>query len=55
VKQVKFSPDGSQFAIASTEGLIIYSISNYMQQSFQPYDIDETITIDNIIENIKNA
>ena len=55
VKAVKFSPDGSQFACATTEGLIIYSIANdlLMESNFQPFDIDETITIDNIIQNIK--
>lgn len=55
VKSVKFSPDGSQFACATTEGLIIYSIANdlLMESNFQPFDIDETITIDNIIHNIK--
>lgn len=55
VKQVQFSPDGSQFACATTEGLLVYSLNNFfgLQQSFQPFDIDEHVTIDNIIGCIK--
>ncbi len=27
VKNIKFSPDGSSFAAATTEGLVVYSLS----------------------------
>ena len=55
VKQVKFSPDGTQFACATTEGLLIYSLSEGLlsQQTFNPFEIDETVTLDNIIDNLK--
>ena len=51
VKCVKFSPDGTSFACATTEGLIIYSLRN--DNVFNPVEIDENVTIDNIIEQIK--
>ena len=51
IKQCKFSPDGSQFACATTEGLMIYSLA--MDMSFVPYDLSEEVTIDNIIANVK--
>lgn len=51
IKQCKFSPDGSQFACATTEGLIIYSLAADM--SFVPFDLSEEVTIDNIIEQTK--
>lgn len=56
VKQVLFSPDGSQFACATTEGLIIYSLQSQYghQQNFIPVEITEDITIDNIIKCIKD-
>jgi|TARA_B110000285_G_C15096488_1_gene602298 periodic tryptophan protein 2 len=56
VKKVMFSPDGTQFACATTEGLLIYSLAEDLLQSqtFNPYDIDETVTIDNIVSNLKN-
>ena len=47
IKQCKFSPDGSQFACATTEGLIIYSLATDM--SFAPFDLTEEVTIDNIV------
>lgn len=48
VKNIKFSPDGSSFAYATTEGLVIFSLKN--DYVFNPVDIDEGITIDSIIE-----
>ena len=56
IKQVKFSPDGTQFACATTEGLLIYSLAQDLlsKQVFNPFEIDETITLDNIIDNLKN-
>ena len=55
VKKVMFSPDGTQFACATTEGLLIYSLAEDLLQSqtFNPYDIDETVTIDNIVSHLK--
>jgi len=52
IKKVLFSPDGSQFAAATTEGLVIYSIKND-QSIFNPVDIDVNVTLDSIIEAIK--
>ena len=52
IKTVRFSPDGSQFACATTEGLLIYSIKNDINV-FNPVEIDETVTLENIIENVK--
>jgi len=53
IKAIRFSPDGTQFAAATTEGLIIYSLKNDINL-FNPLEIDETVTIDNIITNVKN-
>ena len=51
VKCVKFSPDGTSFACATTEGLIMYSLQQDMV--FNPIDIDENVTMDNIIIMVK--
>ncbi len=51
VKCVKFSPDGTSFACATTEGLIMYSLQQDMV--FNPIDIDENVTMDNIISMVK--
>ena len=55
VKQIVFSPDGTQFACATTEGLLIYSLAQNLlnQTTFNPYDIDENVTIDGIINHLK--
>ena len=53
IKAIKFSPDGTQFAAATTEGLIIYSLNNDINL-FNPLEIDETVTIDNIIAKVKS-
>lgn len=53
VKAVRFSPDGTQFAAATTEGLIIYSLKNDFNL-FNPIEIDETVTLENIIDNVKS-
>jgi hypothetical protein len=44
---VKFAPDGTSFACATTEGLLIYSLRP--NDVFNPVEIDETVTLDNII------
>ena len=54
IKNVCFSPDGTQFAAATTEGLIIYS--NAKQQGkdfFNPFEIDESVTLENIIDKVR--
>lgn len=53
IKSIKFSPDGTQFAAATTEGLIIYSNRPALESYFNPYLIDESVTIDNIISKVK--
>jgi periodic tryptophan protein 2 len=53
IKCIKFSPDGTQFAAATTEGLIIYSNRLASNQVFNPIMIDESVTLDNIIEKVK--
>ena len=41
-KGVKFSPTGRQWATASTEGLLIYSLDDTF--IFDPYELDQDIT-----------
>lgn len=55
VKQIVFSPDGTQFACATTEGLVIYSLASTLLESysFNPYELDESVTIDNVISSLK--
>jgi periodic tryptophan protein 2 len=54
IKDIKFSPDGTQFAAATTEGLVIYSLKNDINL-FNPVEIDENVTIDNIITQVKSG
>ena len=54
IKDIKFSPDGTQFAAATTEGLVIYSLKNDINL-FNPVEIDENVTIDNIISQVKSG
>ena len=54
IKDIKFSPDGTQFAAATTEGLVIYSLKNDINL-FNPVEIDENVTIDNIISQVKQG
>lgn len=53
IKCIKFSPDGTQFAAATTEGLVIYSNQLANQYLFNPIMIDENVTLENIIEKVK--
>jgi periodic tryptophan protein 2 len=53
VKCVKFSPDGTTFAAATTEGLIIYSNKLGREAVFNPVWIDENVTLDNVINAVK--
>ncbi|KAJ2467377.1 U3 snoRNP protein [Coemansia sp. RSA 2322] len=43
---VRFSPTGRQWAAASTEGLLIYSLDDSLL--FDPYELDEDVTPDTI-------
>ena len=57
IKNVCFSPDGTQFAAATTEGLVIYSNSAHTRQGadfFNPFEIDESVTLENIIAKVQN-
>ncbi|KAJ2688489.1 U3 snoRNP protein [Coemansia spiralis] len=45
-RAVKFSPTGRQWAAASTEGLLIYSLDDTLL--FDPYELDEDVTPDTI-------
>ena len=58
IKNVCFSPDGTQFAAATTEGLVIYSNVAHTRLGgadyFNPYEIDENVTLENIISKVKN-
>jgi len=51
VKCVKFSPDGKQFCVSTTEGVLIYS--NDHTEIFLPLDIDEDITLEKLISQLK--
>lgn len=55
VKKIQFSPDGTCFAVVTTEGLLIYSLAQGLldRGNFNPFEIDESVTIDNIIAHIK--
>ncbi|KAJ2808159.1 U3 snoRNP protein [Coemansia guatemalensis] len=45
-RAIKFSPTGRQWAAASTEGLLIYSLDETLV--FDPYELDEDVTPDTI-------
>ncbi|RPA76851.1 WD40 repeat-like protein [Ascobolus immersus RN42] len=53
VTGVQFGPTGSNFAAASTEGLLIYSLDNIT--TFDPFDLDMDITPDNIVKTINSG
>ena len=46
-KCVRFSPDGRQWAAASTEGLLVYSVDDAL--NFDPRDLDMDVTPDNAL------
>ena len=50
-KCVRFSPTGREFAVASTEGLLLYSLNTEM--SFDPIELDIEITPDTIRDTLK--
>ncbi|KAJ1948790.1 U3 snoRNP protein [Linderina macrospora] len=47
-RDVRFSPTGRQWAAASTEGLLIYSLDETLV--FDPYELDEDVTPETIRE-----
>ena len=51
VKCVKFSPEGRSFAIATSEGVFIYSADQ--TQVFLPLELDESITLKKLIQELK--
>jgi len=53
IKCLKFSPDGTMIAAATTEGLVIYNNQLQLGAYFNPFDLDESVTIDNIIAKVK--
>lgn len=55
VKCIKFSPDGTSFAAATTEGLIMYSnkLGQWQKSVFDPVLIDQNVTLENIINSVK--
>ena len=51
VTAVAFSPTGRAFCVASTEGLLIYSLDNTIQ--FDPFDLETNITPASTLQAIK--
>jgi len=51
-KCVKFSPTGQQWAAASTEGLLLYSLDEDL--TFDPTDLDMEVTESTVNKTIKN-
>ncbi|KAL7275789.1 U3 snoRNP protein [Rhizina undulata] len=51
VTDLTFSPTGRSFAVASTEGLLIYSLDNVIV--FDPFDLDIDITPATILTTLK--
>lgn len=49
---IKFSPTGRQFAAASTEGLLMYSIDDELM--FDPFDLDVDVTPQSTLEALAN-
>ncbi|VEU22107.1 DEKNAAC103145 [Brettanomyces naardenensis] len=52
VTSVSFSPTANAFAVASTEGLLIYSVDEVVV--FDPFDLDIDVTPENTLETLKN-
>lgn len=48
VTSVKFSPTGRSFACATTQGLVVYSLDDYMM--FDPFDLEVDVTPESIKE-----
>jgi hypothetical protein len=45
-KCVRFSPAGNSFAVASTEGLLVFTQDSALK--FAPFELDESVTPDSI-------
>eukprot|EP01135_Chromosphaera_perkinsii_P011597 Nk52_evm36s2449 gene=Nk52_evmTU36s2449 len=52
-KDIQFSPTGRSWAATSTEGLVIYSLDDYMV--FDPFNLDIDITPDTTIDTANNG
>ncbi|KAI9723019.1 MAG: hypothetical protein M1812_001468 [Candelaria pacifica] len=52
VPAVAFSPTGRAFCAASTEGLLIYSLDNYNNLTFDPIDLEISITPQSILSTL---
>ncbi|KAJ1863412.1 U3 snoRNP protein [Coemansia sp. RSA 989] len=52
-RDVKFAPTGRQWAAASTEGLIIYSLDETLV--FDPFELDENVTPETIQALVRNG
>lgn len=50
VQQIRFSPTMRTFSLASTEGVIIYSLDN--TTTFYPFELDTSITTESFKKNI---
>jgi periodic tryptophan protein 2 len=59
VRKVCFAPDGKSFAVATTEGLLIYSLEGGAfgrdNAFFTPFELDVTVTLENLIQELKNS
>lgn len=51
VTDIQYSPTAPSFSVASTEGLLVYSIDTSVQ--FDPFDLDVDITVDACLEVLK--
>ena len=50
-RSVKFSPNGTCWACVSSEGLHVFSAD--VNQYFTPYELDENISIQNLVDCFK--
>lgn len=50
---VQFSPTNRAFAVASTEGLLIYSLDDFVV--FDPTDLELDLTVDSCVETLNNG
>ena len=48
VTSAQFAPTGRSFCVASTEGLLVYSLDNTGMEDFDPFDLDIDVTPQNI-------
>ncbi|KAJ3394220.1 hypothetical protein HDU92_007077 [Lobulomyces angularis] len=53
VKSVLFSPTARSFACATTQGLVVYSLDDYLL--FDPFDLEIDVTPDSVLELCKEG